>query len=90
MKRKIKTLPHCFDFPTEVLYGCPKITLIGIEKMLLENHEGIFEIAESCIRVTTKYGLVAISGKELFIRELNDNSLIIEGIIQGCKYENTL
>lgn len=91
MKRKVKRiLPHCFDFPTEVLSDCPKITVIGVERMLVENHNGIFEITQSAIRIITKHGLLAICGNDLFIKEINDNSVIIEGIIHGCKYENTL
>ncbi len=90
MKKKIKTLPRCFDFPSEVLSGCPKITLIGVERMLVENHNGIFAITQSVIRIITKQGLLEVSGHELIIKELNDDCLIIEGIIQGCKFESKL
>lgn len=93
MKRKAQAkrkIAECLDLPAEVVCGCPKMIIIGDTRVIIENHEGIFEITKNELRINTQNGILAIYGGELEIKELNADCAVIDGKIHGCKYENSL
>ena len=89
--KRLKTLGRrvmqSLDLPEEALGGLPKVTLLGRENMLVENHQGIFEYAADRIRLITTEGILCIGGEELRMKELSVERLYISGRIDTAGYE---
>ncbi|HHY59648.1 MAG TPA: sporulation protein YqfC, partial [Clostridia bacterium] len=45
------------EMPPDVMLDLPKVTMIGRQKLLLENHRGIIEYGLTRVRVRTTAGL---------------------------------
>mgnify|MGYP000321546181 CR=1 FL=1 len=89
-KRKIKLgrrVTEALDLPEETVSGLPKLTVQGRERMLVENHRGIFECGERVVRLHTACGILRITGEALTLLELSAERLYIAGTLCGVEYE---
>ena len=77
------------DIPQEISTTVPKITIIGFEKMLIENYKGILEYQDFYIRISTFIGILNINGYELNLREMTTDDLIVQGKIENIDFEAT-
>ncbi len=75
------------DIPQEVSTNIPKITILGFEKMLVENYKSILEYQEFYIRISTYIGILNINGYELNLNEMTSDDLLITGKIDGIDFE---
>ena len=75
------------DIPEEVSSNIPKITILGFEKMLIENYKSILEYQEFYIRISTHIGILNINGYELNLNEMTTDDLLITGKIDGIDFE---
>ena len=75
------------DIPQEVSTNIPKITILGFEKMLIENYKAILEYQEFYIRISTHIGILNINGYELNLNEMTTDDLLITGKIDGIDFE---
>ena len=79
------------DIQDEPLPGIPLVEIAGYGRVLIENHYGVAEYGDCCIRVRVKYGFVCICGKNLVLNKMIKGQLVITGDIQtvelqkGCK-----
>ena len=73
------------DLPEEAA-GTPKITLLGREHALVENHQGVQQYRAEEVCLQTRAGLLCITGQALTLRELSPERLYISGCIQGIGY----
>ena len=71
------------DLPGESLPNQPILELIGEQRVLLENHNGVISYDESEIKVRVRYGIVSVSGSELRLANMTRQQLIIRGRIDG-------
>ena len=53
MKKKQSRLDRLLDVPLEVSSKMPKITILGFEKMSIENYQAILEYQDIYIRIKT-------------------------------------
>lgn len=88
MRRKARKIEEIFDIPTELSTDNPKITIIGFEKVLIENHKGILEYQDYFVRLNTFIGIININGFNLNLEEMNNDDLIITGKIDGIDFED--
>lgn len=89
-KRKIKLrkrMAEVLDLPEDIVLDVPKLTVIGNETMLIENHSGIYEYSDDIIRLNTPIGLLNIAGLDLVLKELSLERLYVTGIIYGINFE---
>ncbi len=75
------------EIPQEVSTTMPKITIIGFEKMLIENYKGILEYQDFYIRINTYVGILNINGLELNLQEMTSDDLIVTGKIENIDFE---
>ncbi len=61
----------------------------GRELMEVENHGGVLEFTNECIRLYSKLGILRIEGKKLDIRLADSESVIVDGSIDSISYENS-
>ena len=59
-----------------------RLTSIGGRSLLVENHRGIIEFSDACIRLATGCGAIEVRGNNLSIHEMRKDALIIRGEIR--------
>ncbi len=90
MSNKIikEQLVNTFDLPKDVVYNSVRITVIGGNQVTIENHRGIIEYTADSIRVNTLDGEVCVLGKELVIKDISPELIIVIGAILEIKMAN--
>lgn len=76
-----------FDIPEELDNITPKVTILGFNKMLIENYRYILEYQDFFIRIKMATGLININGINLKMNEMTKDDLIITGEIEGVEFE---
>ena len=74
------------ELPKEIMLDLPLISITGKEEITIENHKGILAYHEEAIRVGTKAGTLRITGKDLRIKQLTADTLVIIGVLAGVEY----
>lgn len=77
-----------FEVPQELISDIPKITILGFDRMLIENYKCILEYQDFFIRIKMKSGLININGVNLKMNEMTRDDLIITGAIENVEFEN--
>ena len=83
--RKTKTrrpAPH-LEWLREASGGEARISLVGRDRALVENHTGIVEFTPERVRLTAKKGEIAVLGQALQLHEVRPGALIVRGVISG-------
>lgn len=75
------------DLPKEVMLDLPFVTVMGNEKIRIENYKTILEYTEEYIRVDTKSGILLIQGKKLSIKNIKEDDILITGKIKSVDYD---
>ena len=91
-KRRIRLgrrILSALDLPEEAA-GTPKLTLLGREHALVENHGGIYQYRAEEIALYTRAGTLRVAGGNLDIREVSPERLLITGRIDSLCYEDGL
>jgi len=76
-----------FDIPEELSTEIPKVTILGFNRMLIENYKSVLEYQDFFIRIKMKTGLININGFELLMNEMTKDDLIITGNIESVDFE---
>ncbi len=85
LKRKII---EALDIPMETMLDVPRLTILGTERVLVENHKGIYEYFPNFARLQTGSGMLRVVGENLSIEELSAERLLVSGKIVSVEYEN--
>ncbi|MCL2812904.1 MAG: YabP/YqfC family sporulation protein [Clostridia bacterium] len=85
-KKRLVQGARLAGLPEDVLFGVPKVVLVGEGRALVENQKGVVEYANNRIRVRTDTGLLEISGMELTIGYLGKSDLLVQGKITRVEY----
>jgi len=86
MKNIKKMVSEAFEIPSEAVGGGPLITMIGNEKIIVENSKGIAKYEAEKIRVNTSIGLAEIEGKDINIKVLSEQCIVAEGKIEAIRF----
>ena len=81
-----KELSTAFEMPEEIVSDLPLISLRGFEEAVVENYDGIFEYSTEKIRVYTSVGVLRLTGKDMFIKCLDADNIIITGKIMSAEF----
>lgn len=74
------------EIPEEVVSDRPKITTVGRKEVFVENYRGIIEFTNEIVRINSNYGIITITGKNMKIREITNEDIIITGDIDNIDY----
>lgn len=88
-KRRIRLgrrLLSALDLPEEAA-GTPKLTVLGREHVLIENHTGVYQYRAEEICLYTKAGMLYVTGEDLTLREITPERLYISGWVAALRYE---
>ncbi|NLV59484.1 MAG: sporulation protein YqfC [Clostridiales bacterium] len=74
------------DIPQELVLGWPRSVLLGDEKLLIEQHQGIFACTQQEVVVKTLCGLLIVSGENLSVSRYSQDDLVVFGKIRSLSY----
>jgi len=76
-----------FDIPEEIVSDIPKVTIVGFNRMLIENYKCVLEYQDFFIRMKMKNGLININGTNLEMNEMTKDDVVITGNIENIDFE---
>lgn len=82
-----ENLSDALELPKEITLNLPKVTMVGSTQIRIENHKGIIEYSESKIRINSKIGVIIITGKNLFIRNIIKEEVVLEGKLESVQID---
>jgi sporulation protein YqfC len=87
-KRWCDSLADFFELPKEVVLNLARISMIGNFQFHLENHRGVIEYTEETVRIGVNNGEVIIRGRDLRIKSLLADEILVEGRIEFIGFES--
>ena len=81
----LNRLKHA-DVPQELIFGWPRSVLLGDQKLIIEQHQGIFACGEHEIILKTLCGLLVITGQCLSMSRYDRDGLVVFGKIEKLSY----
>ena len=75
------------ELPEEALPLQPILELCSDSRVLIENHAGICEYSLERIAVNVRFGQLIILGKDLYVRKMQGQVLVIQGRIEKISVE---
>lgn len=85
-ERMVNRIADFLEMPEELVGDNTKITLVDNKYLYLEGKNQIVDYYDHYIKIKTKKVTIALDGKRLEIKEINDNELVIEGEILNISY----
>lgn len=83
----LQRLARVLELPADIVTDIARITMLGNQQLLIENHRGIVEYTSSIIRVNLSNGLMTIKGKEMVLGNLQLDQILIEGKVEEIQYD---
>ena len=74
------------DIPQELVLGWPRSVLLGDEKLIVEQHQGIYACTDQEIILKTLCGLLVITGRQLSLSHYDRDGLVVLGRIEKLSY----
>lgn len=74
------------DLPQELVFGWPRSVLLGDEKLIVEQHQGVFACTEREIVLKTLCGHLVITGEKLSLSRYDRDGLVVLGHIEKLSY----
>jgi sporulation protein YqfC len=79
-------LASLLELPGEVLSNSCRVTLLGNERLMVENHRGLLFYSGAMIVLQTPAGRLRITGADLNIGAIAPDQVSVDGLIVGLKY----
>jgi len=83
VKEKVTGL---FALPKEIALNLPLITTTGRDEINIENYKNLVEFTESKIRILTNPGMLTIEGKNLVLKQVTSEHVLITGKIKAIQW----
>lgn len=88
MQRWKRRLLRDIDMPEETEPYIPKCTLVGKQRLLVENHAGVLRLDADCLRFSTGFGAITVTGSALLLEKLSDENALVTGTVECIAYED--
>ena len=85
-KDLLKTALRFLDLPEDMDPRVPRVTVLGRERMLVENVSGIRRCTEGEVRLLTGCGTLIVAGEGLLVKELGESRALIIGRLERWAY----
>lgn len=83
----VADLAEAMDVPGEAVTGSVRIVLTGRRRATVEHHRGLLGYSGECVEVSASPGRVRILGRDLELRAMDADTLLITGILTAVEYE---
>lgn len=74
------------NVPQELVFGWPRSVLLGDERLIVEQHKGVYTCTQTEIIVKTACGLLVVSGEGLSLAYYQPDDLMVLGKITKLAY----
>lgn len=81
-----RNMTDALELPKEVMLNLPLISITGREEITIENYKGIMEYGDEVIRVNTASGIIRMAGKELLLKQLTAECVIVSGKLEHIEF----
>lgn len=81
-KRTLRLL----DLPEDMDARVPRVTVVGRDKMLVENVSGVRRCTETEVLLLTGCGVLSVAGEGLLVKELGESRALIVGRLMRWAY----
>lgn len=85
-KQRAERILDRLSLPLSVLSGTSQMEIVGNKEITLDGAQGVLEYTDDCIRVSTGKMAIKISGRNLSLKGLNNETLIITGYILSIEF----
>ena len=85
-EKMVDRIADFLEMPEELVGDNTKITLVDNKYLYLEGKNQIIDYYDHYIKIKTKKVILTLDGKNMEIKEMNDNELVIEGILLNISY----
>ena len=75
-------------FPPEAVSGTSRIILTGEDRLLIEQHKGLFSYDSACIRVRIGEKILNILGEKLVIHRFGADEICIHGTVRALEFDS--
>ena len=89
IKKTRNKLERLLEIPVEVTTNIPKITLVGFDQLMIENYMGVIEYEEYLVKINSSIGIIIIEGNKMNLNQINENDVLISGVISKIYLEST-
>lgn len=79
MKKLTERLAQRLELPGELLAGVMRLTLIGGERVLIENHKGLLDYTDECVEVSGGKMRLRVRGNGLLLRSMSSEEVLVTG-----------
>ncbi len=81
-----RSIAEMLELPKDIVLDLPKIIMVGNLQVYIENHKGIIEFTDNKVRINTKNGTLCITGKNLILKNIVLEEIIIVGEINQVDF----
>lgn len=86
-KRGLQQIARVLELPDDLIMDLPRITMLGNQQLLVENHRGIVEYTSEFIKINLSYGVLSVTGEGMALGNLQAEQILIEGKIGEIRYD---
>ncbi|HHV59589.1 MAG TPA: sporulation protein YqfC [Clostridiaceae bacterium] len=87
LQSKVKEkILEALELPKEAAINASKLSMIDGGNLIIENYKGIVEYESDRIRVNTSKGIIKITGRDLILREITSENILINGEIDSLEF----
>ncbi|MBU2701502.1 sporulation protein YqfC [Sporomusaceae bacterium BoRhaA] len=86
-KNNLLVLANLLELPDDIVLDLPRMTMLGNKQLLVENHKGIIEYSTVLVRIKLSQGTLIIHGEQLSLGNLQQEQILVEGIIKLVQYD---
>ena len=79
MKKLTERLAQRLELPGELMEGVMRLTLIGGERVLIENHKGLLDYTDECVEVSGGRMRLRVRGSGLLLRSMSSEEVLVTG-----------
>ena len=73
--------------PEDIVLKIPKITIVGMNEVTIENHNGIRKFQTEIVEINSKVWVISIKGNNFEILYISSHTIILSGIFKAIEYE---
>ncbi|MBP3347768.1 MAG: sporulation protein [Clostridia bacterium] len=81
LRRWVGKASEKMGVPPQIASLEPRITMLGINELVIENHKGLIEYSPEVVRIKTSLGVIAVDGSGMLLDLMNSDTVAISGKI---------
>lgn len=85
-RRLERVMTDFLELPADAALDLPRLTVLGNNRLVLENHRGISEYRPELVRLKVSIGELKITGTGMLLREIKPDAIALEGNILSLEY----